>query len=320
LDVKWKIDIMGAQVMNEITSPMQPWPGLAKYARQVALPRNGLTLFMYDSRDPHLPPALLVHGLGDEADTWRHVFEPLSAFYRVIAPDLPGFGRSPGPVGGYTAPFYSSVMLELLQALEITRPILIGHSLGGLLSQAIALQDPQAVAGLVLVAGSLLSRSQKLRFHDLLFMVPGLGERMYNHLRQDPQAAFDSLEPYYHNLSALPRRERDFLFKRVNQRVWSDGQRRAYFSTLRHMVAYALKQQRNLEDRLCNLKTPTLVVWGEDDRIAPVENGRALAQIQPSVRLVLLPHTGHQVQQESPQMLLDAILGDERLNSQKYAS
>jgi pimeloyl-ACP methyl ester carboxylesterase len=305
---------------NDFSGPMPPWPDLAKYARQVTLSKAGLTIFLYDTRDSELPSALLLHGLGDEADTWRYIIEPLSAFYRVLAPDLPGFGRSEGPDKGYTLPFFCQALLELLQVLDISHTTLIGHSLGGVISHTITLENPQVVERLVLVSGSLVSRSQKLNLQSMLFMIPGLGEWMYNHLRKDPQAAYASLEPYYHDLAGLPPKDRDFLYKRVNQRVWSDGQRRAYFSTLRNLVPYVLNQQRGLEARLAKLGTPTLVIWGQDDQVMPAENGLALAELQPSARLVLLPDTGHNVQQDSPQALLDAVLGDERFNPHIHKS
>jgi pimeloyl-ACP methyl ester carboxylesterase len=299
--------------LTDYTGPMPPWPDLAKYVQRVSLPRVGLTLHLYDTHDLDLPSALLLHGLGDEADTWRHIIEPLSASFRVIAPDLPGFGRSDGPASGYTVPFFCQALLELMQALELSKTTLIGHSLGGLISHAITLDHPQLVAGLVLVSGSLVSRSQRLNLLSLLFMVPGLGEWMYNHLRMDPQVAYASLEPYYHDLEGLPPRDRDFLYKRVNQRVWSDKQRRAYFSTLRNLVPYALNQQRGLGARLANLATPTLAIWGQDDQIMPPVNGRALAEMQPSAHLVMIPNAGHNIQQDRPQALLDAVFSDERI-------
>ncbi|MCS6863432.1 MAG: alpha/beta fold hydrolase, partial [Abditibacteriales bacterium] len=82
--------------MSEFQRPMEPWPALAPYVRKVQL-RSGLTLFAFEAGAPDAPPLLLIHGLGDEADTWRHVFLPLAERYHVIAPDLPGFGRSDKP-------------------------------------------------------------------------------------------------------------------------------------------------------------------------------------------------------------------------------
>lgn len=80
--------------MNTYSRPMQPWPGLQPYARQVNLSKSGLSLYVYDAGPAGAGPMLLIHGLADEADTWRHLIDPLSTHHRVLAPDLPGYGRS----------------------------------------------------------------------------------------------------------------------------------------------------------------------------------------------------------------------------------
>ena len=80
--------------MNSFQGNMQPFPGLARWSRQVQLLSSKIDLFVYDTGEDDRTPLVLLHGLGDEADTWRHVLPLLQADYRVIAPDLPGFGRS----------------------------------------------------------------------------------------------------------------------------------------------------------------------------------------------------------------------------------
>jgi len=299
--------------MNRYQNPMQAWPGLQPYTHTVKLTRNGLTLHVYKAGSPDAPAALLIHGLGDEADTWRHVFEPLSAQYHVVALDLPGFGRSDPASRAYTAPFLCDTILDLMDTLLISQATLIGSSLGAVLSHFLALEHADRVSGLVLIDGTLLSHKQPLNLSLLLFLVPGIGEWLYTRLRKKPQAAFETLRGYYADLDALPEADREFLFQRVNERVWSDKQRRAYFSVLRHLAGWVTQQQRGLDERLANLPHPTLVIWGEQDHIAPIENGQALVKVQPSARLVTLPNTGHLPQQEQPDALLHTILEDDRL-------
>jgi pimeloyl-ACP methyl ester carboxylesterase len=286
---------------------MQPWPALEPHARQVPLPNSALSVFLYDTSPADAAPLLAIHGLGDEADTWRHLISPLSAHYRVLAPDLPGFGRSDEPERGYTIPFFQKTLVELLDELKVTRATLIGHSLGGAIVQSVALAHPERVERLVLIGGSLVARSQKLDLATVLFLVPGLGEWLYNRLRRDPEAAYRSLEAYYSALDRLPEADRAFLFQRVNERVWSDGQRRAFLSTLRHLARSLPAQQRELPDRLSRLALPTVVVWGELDRINSVENGRAVAELQPGARLAVVPGAGHNVHQEHPEAVLAAL-------------
>jgi pimeloyl-ACP methyl ester carboxylesterase len=294
---------------NPFLAPMTPYPGLERYARSVRLARAGLELFLFDAGSQDAPPALLVHGLGDEADTWRHLIPALAARRRILAPDLPGFGRSSQPDGPFSVPFFAEVLLEALDVLlpAGSRAVWIGHSLGAIISHYVALGHPERVGGLVLLDGCLLARSRKLDLATGMLLVPGFGERWYNGLRRDPQAAYRSLEPFYAHLERLPESERAFLFQRVNQRVWSDGQRRAFFGALRSLARWFPAQQRDLAPRLAALTVPTLVLWGESDGINSIKDGRALGQIQPGTRLITIPNAGHDVQQENPQTVLAAI-------------
>lgn len=287
--------------------PMAPWPGLAAWGREIALP-SGTRLFVYDTGASAGTPVVLVHGLGDDADTWRHVFPPLAPASRVVAFDLPGFGRSGKPARAYTVPFFQDVLLELLETLGLARVVLAGHSLGAIISHAMALRRPERAERLVLLDGSLLARTQPLNLTTLLFLVPGLGEWLYNRLRREPQAAYRSLRPYYYALDALPEADRRFLFQRVNERVWDDEQRRAFLSTLRNLARWIPGQQRDLPARLAAFNVPTLVLWGENDTLNPIANGSTLAEVQPGARLVRVPRAGHNVQQERPEAVVAAIL------------
>ena len=294
--------------MNIYQRPMLPWPGLEAYTRSVRLATSGLTIHTYDTGEGAAPALLLVHGLGDEADTWRYLIRPLSTQSRVIALDLPGFGRSDKPDRAYTVPFFQDTLLELLDTLSIQRATLIGHSLGALIAHTVALDYPERVERLILIGGSLVAGAQKLEMSTVLFLMPMLGEWQYNNLRKDPAAAYRTLDAYYSRLDRLPEADRTFLFQRVNERVWSDGQRRAFLSTLRNLVRWLPGQQRALPSRLASFAVPTLVIWGEADRIQTVDNGRALLKMQPSARLVVVPGAGHNVQQENPQAVLEAIV------------
>ena len=131
--------------MNTYQHPMQPWPGLEQHARQIDLPKSRCSLYLYDTGSASGKLLLLIHGLADEADTWRHLIPALSARHRDLAPDLPGFGHSDKPRRAYAAAFYQETLLELLDALEIDRATLVGHSLGAMIAQS-KKNTPQSVA------------------------------------------------------------------------------------------------------------------------------------------------------------------------------
>lgn len=298
--------------LKDFRCPMQPYPGLETYACRFDLPRTKVKLFAFVAGEPKPLTILLLHGLGDEADSWRHLIVPLSTYGQVVAPDLPGFGRSEKPRRSYTIRFLMDAILELVELLNVSSALVVGNSLGATIAQILALEQPAWLKGVVLIDGTLVNQAQRINPTLLLFMLPGLGEWAYTRLRKDPQAAFETLRPYYRHLESLPQEEQQFLFLRVNQRVWDDDQRYAYLSTLRNLAPFITRQQKGLPERLSNLDLPTLILWGEDDRILPASNGKAAAATQPSARFVTLAAACHLPQQECPQAVLQVILDDER--------
>ncbi len=304
---------MPATVREDFLSPMAPANQLSAFVRRIRLPISKVTLFFYDSGGREKPVLFLWHGLGDEADTWQDTFLPLSDRYRVIAPDLPGFGRSEKPARRYTPDFLKQCMLELADQLDVDHALWAGHSLGAMLCQSIALDHPQRVSALVLISGGLVLPKQKTGPGTLLFLLPGVGEMLYNGLRKDPQKAYETLDEYYAGLQQMPEEFRNWLWLRVNQRVWDNAQRRAYFSTLRNLALKIASGAKPGLEKLRTQKQPVLILWGAEDQVMPAENAAFLAQALPNARLVIVPGAGHNVQQEKPAAILEAILNDERL-------
>jgi pimeloyl-ACP methyl ester carboxylesterase len=293
-------------------APMSYWPAIEPFALNIVLKNSGLHLHVYDTGPAEAPTILMVHGLGDESDTWRHIIHPLSIHQRVIAPDLPGFGRSEA-LKHYTITAYIRTLVDLLDTLDISNAVLMGSSLGGIICHALATMKPERVKALVLLDGHLGMENQKINLGTLLLMLPGIGEWRYNHYRKNPQAAYKSLQPFYASLEQLPKEDREFLFQRVNERVWSNSQRKAYLSVLRNTASWLAKNQRKLDKSLEHLDIPTLVIYGGDDSIIPLANADALSKLQPSSRLVILPGVGHLPHQEASELLLLTLKNDPAL-------
>ncbi|HVO39672.1 MAG TPA: alpha/beta fold hydrolase [Spirochaetia bacterium] len=275
-------------------------PGLERHARSAELPASGVRLFFYDAGSPKSPAALLIHGLGDEADTWRKVIEPLSSSYHVIAPDLPGFGRSSRPRGRrLTPPYLRAVLFELLDILGIPSALFAGSSLGAVLAQLCAVRDPRRVSRLVLADGGLLARG-RLSTALVLMLVPLVGERRYRALGRDLDAAFASLFPYYGSFSSLSSQDREFLRVRVGERVRSDTQRRAYFSFFRSFFLWMFFNARAAGELAARLPVETLYLWGARDHIIPLAAGEQALRLHPGARLAVIPAAGHLPHQEAP--------------------
>lgn len=285
---------------------MPPVPALQAYARAVQVAPS-LRLFAYIAGAPSAPPLVLIHGLGDEADSWRHIFPLLAERYYVIAPDLPGFGRSDQPRRAYTNAFFAQTIAQLLTALAIPRATLVGSSMGAAIAQRLALAQPERVERLVLLDGGLPLEQRLPSIGYGLFLLPGLGEAMYTSLRFSQDQAYNTLAPYYANLAGLPAEDRAFLRDRVWARVWQRGQRRAFLSALRWFAIESIFRLPTLRQRLPALHTPTLLLWGEQDQIVPSITGEALARILPNARLAILPNAGHLPHQEQPAAVVRAI-------------
>jgi pimeloyl-ACP methyl ester carboxylesterase len=286
---------------------MPTWPALAGYGKLLKLEKPELSLYYFEAGQHNDQILLMIHGLGDEADTWRHVFLPLSGRFHTIALDLPGFGRSDKPDVDYTPDFLIKSIIGLMNQLNITSTILIGSSLGGILAHQLALTYPERIKGLVLVGGSLLQPGPMQDWSLRLMRMPIIGEWLYTRLRKDPDAAYATLKSVYHRLETLPEADRSFLFTRVNHRVWDDGQRRAYLSTLRKLAPWINHIQAELPEQLKNLQIPTLVVRGEFDVLFPQSNATAVTDFQSNATKATILKSGHLPQQEDPQSFLQVI-------------
>lgn len=286
---------------------MPPHPALQRYARSTTI--DGRQLFFYDSDSTpdDETPVLLIHGLGDEADTWRAIMPALAQRRRVLAPDLPGFGRSEGARSGATLAFYARTLAALLAANGIERAALVGHSLGAAIAQRLALAAPALAERLVLIDGGLPIVPHRPPPVLWFFLTPGLGEAFYTSLRRSQDGAYDTLRPYYHDLDALPEDERAFLRERVWARVWSSTQRRAFLSTLRWLAVEQAFRAEQYRSQLATLSTPTHIIWADGDRIAPGAAGPAMAALLPNAELHKVAASGHNPQHERPQELLHLL-------------
>jgi pimeloyl-ACP methyl ester carboxylesterase len=246
---------------------------------------------------------VLIHGLGDEADTWRHVFPVLTAAgYRVIAPDLPGFGRSlwKGRISVYN---HCRVVIRLLTASGAAQPgspaLIAGSSLGAGIAEMIACKRPDLVKALVLIDGCFPFANSMNR--GLLFLgLPFIGKGWYRSFRKNHEAAWKSLYPYYGNLEAMSGEDKDFLRERVIARITSPNQERGYFATLRSMNVFYLFGTGTVKRKIRCFPGKILVLWGEKDLIFPQEKTAVFCSLRPDVDITVIAGAGHLPHQEKP--------------------
>jgi pimeloyl-ACP methyl ester carboxylesterase len=296
---------------NVYAGPMKPAPNLVSFARKIDLAALGVSLHVYEAGDREVPAMLLIHGLQDEADSWRHVIEPLAQTHHVIALDLPGFGRSTKGKLKYGLPLYVDVVLGLMNALRLEKAALVGNSLGGMVAEAFTLAHPERVSRLVLVDGTIRivaqptgARSSSIK----RLLTPFVDRRYFEQLRKNPQGAYDTLYPFYVDLAGMPQADRDFLFQRVNERVWDERQRLASLAVQMSFVPYFVMKAPKLVKQIPALQVPTTVIWGKQDDIVPIRNGEERAKVQPGARWVVIAGAGHLPHQEKPEAFLSFCL------------
>lgn len=292
---------------NLYQKPMQSWPGLDRYGKKIKLACSDYAIFYFEVGEKSAMDMIMIHGLGDEADTWRHILEPFSSEFHIIALDLPGFGRSDLPAKPLTPSFLLDCLLGLADQLKLQKPIWMGNSLGAILAHAMAIKHPERVNALVLGDGSLFKTETMGDLGMRLMYIPYLGEWLYNRLRKNPQSAYDSLRNVYFDLDQMSQTDRDFLFTRVNQRVWSNSQRAAYFSTLRNLGPWVKSQQSELDEKLAKLQTRTLVIRGEFDQLFSESTARQVVKKQPNAEYVELSKAGHLPHQEAADKFITAL-------------
>ena len=239
------------------------------------------------------PPTVLLHGIGQSLDDWNEVLAPLARHHRVYALDLIGFGLSDKPDVPYTLAGLARFVQHYLDAVGEPRPAtLVGNSLGGAVAQQFALMYPQSVARLVLVnsAGFGAEVTPLLR----LLTVPRLGERL---LRPHPALSARVVRSLFHDPAfATPQR-----LQHAEEVARQPGRSRAYLSVARHLGTWrGIRQdwRETLTGQLAARRLPTLIVWGDHDRILPAHHLHAAQNAYPHARTHLFRKTGHLPQVE----------------------
>lgn len=223
-------------------------------------------------------PLVLLHGFGASADSWNRFAKPLTKRYRVIAPDQPGWGASTRiESASYGYPAQVDRLHQFLSALELERVHLVGHSMGGFISSAYAAQYPDRVITLGLIAPHGMVEPEPSE----LFRDVAKGDNWL--VARTPQE-FDRL---LNNVFA----RRPYAPKAV-VRYLADH---AIRNSAKSAKIFAEMQTNDplLVDRLANITAPTLIVWGDQDRVLHVSCAQLFRKGIKSSEVMIIPGSGH---------------------------
>lgn len=260
-------------------------------------------------------PGLFVHGLGGSSTNWTDLMGLLEGVVDGEAVDLPGFGRSEPPASGrYTLGAHTRAVVEHLERRGRGPVHLFGNSLGGAVSLRVAADRPDLVRTLTLVSPALpnLRRARGSDPRLPLLLLPGLSAVAGRRLAaQSPeQRARAVLELCFGDPSAIPVQRLAEAATEVRRRNALSHTQDAFAASLRGLIgSYVLRGERSMWARAARVTAPTLLVWGDRDRLVDVALAPRAARTIPDTRLLVLPGIGHVAQMERPEVVARAFLG-----------
>lgn len=250
------------------------------------------------------PVVLLVHGMAGSSSTWTATMRLLAPHATLIAPDLPGHGRSSKPRGDYSLGAFASFLRDLVTALGHERVTVVGQSLGGGVAMQFSYQYPERVERMVLVGSG------------------GLGEDVMPVLKVLAAPGVDLLMPVAflpafrdagnaigRALSKVGLRPSPQAFEmwRSYAALVDPETRTAFVHTLRAVID-TRGQRISAHDKLyLSARVPSMIVWGDADPVIPVAHAHAAQESIPGCRLEIIEGCGHFPHVEAPDRFADLI-------------
>ena len=252
---------------------------------------NGMDVhFRDEGLKTDIIPIVLIHGTGSSLHTFNEWSDRLKKSHRLIRMDLPAYGLTgPFPDGNYTMANYTAFLKDFLIALNIKQCVLAGNSLGGAIVWNFTLEQPSMVTKLILIDASgypIASKSVPIAFS--LAKIP-----VINKLLTFITPRFlvrSSVENVYFDNSKVT----DLVVERYFNLTLRAGNRKAFVDRIK------TPKDTSTYKNIKYIQQPTLILWGAQDLLIPVENGYKFQEDLPNNTLVILENTGHTPMEESP--------------------
>jgi len=231
---------------------------------------------------------LLLHGIGASAERWLRVVPLLNRNFRIIIPDIVGFGYSDKPTVEYTMNYFVEFLRDFLKSIRIQRIHIIGSSFGGLLAAEFAMEFASIVKKMILVspAGTMQTSTKTLDEYILAALYPTMenARRAFSDMAYDPKVVTDDIVKDFVNRMKLP------------------NSKYAFMSTL-----LGIRNTQDLENRLTKIILPTLLIWGREDKMIPSVHAEDYLRIRNS-KLIMIPNSGHTPYTETPSLFAKIAL------------
>ena len=234
----------------------------------------GANIHYVEAGDPAKPNVILLHGMGGNSANWALNIPALAANYHVIAPDQIGFGKSDKPMIKYRVGTYVDFLDKFMSETKIEKASLVGNSLGGWIAGLMAIKYPNRVEKIVLAdaAGILPANFNEADIYSL-------NNSTRDEIRANLKRIFAT--PALQNNEALVDQ---FMTARV---AVGDG------GTINSLIESIKRKEDFLNDRLGEIKKPTLIVWGKQDGLLPVADAYTFNKGIAGSQLVIFDACGH---------------------------
>ena len=253
---------------------------------------NGIKIRYLESGEKNNRHLLFIHGLGSSADRWLNIPDALSANFHSVVIDLPGFGKSDKPATmDYTIENFKNIVSNFVDDIAINdgKTSIVGHSLGGYIAAEVAMENKDKVQRLVLIDSSGMLRKP----------TPLLDE--YLEAAMNPE--HDNVRKAFEKMVADPARIPSSLVTSFIKRMNLPNAKYAFKSTLQHSA----NTQLNLENLSLLSKVPTLIIWGTEDKVIPLEHSKLFREFVKNSKVKIIPDSGHAPFAEKPTQVLEIL-------------
>lgn len=239
-------------------------------------------------------PLVLISGLGYSRWCWHRMVPELSKKFQVITFDNRGMGGTDRTAGPYTAELLAEDTAALLDALKVRKAHIVGLSMGGFVAQALALARPELFKSLTLISTGFGGKNQIPARPEDMALLFDLKLDLKGRLLLACAPGFENRQP-------------DFFQQWMQERQSNPPHPEGYKSQLA-IGLKLLDPDCSFEKGLRKLKIPSLILFGEWDRVIPSANGALLQKALSGSELVVFPQTGHFLPFEIPRLVADEIL------------
>lgn len=262
---------------------------------------DGVRVHFQEAGSADAPVLFLMHGFASSNLVWSKVLLELAERgFRVIAPDLLGYGYSAKPRDlEYTIGRQAKMVVGLMQELGINRASIVGSSYGGAVAATIALDHPQLIEKLILVGAVTNNRPTRYLLMRL-FGSPVIGDILSPLVVGSRRLLRMRMKRVY-DRHAWPMDERRVEARHLPLRT--RGTHRAIIRTVRRWDAERISRDAHF------ITQPTLVLWGDRDREVPLADGHRLQKEIPDARLIVFPECGHLPHEEYPDEFVEVVTG-----------